>query len=226
VASFTAAADASAARPIVSGLRGFAESVLSFMPAGFAAYVRVFHPAYRVDGSRLLPVPWSKIAETNGKRAHPRMELEALTGSDDLHNQSQPGVFDSAPEVGRLPIELAAPLAGALARHTRTPDRCWFAVWAGWGLMRHEVLQGPVFDAPGREYHLVTGPINAIAELIVEYEPPAIWWPDDRAFCVATEIDLNTTYIGCDKACRDHILGRADIEAFAVEPIPFARPRG
>lgn len=34
----------------------------------------------------------------------------------------------------------------------------------------------------------------------------------------ATEIDLNTTYIGCDDACRAAILEEAILEALPIDP--------
>ena len=49
-------------------------------------------------------------------------------------------------------------------------------------------------------------------------QSPNLWWPDDHAWCVATEIDFNTTYIACDQATRDEILALPDIEAFAIDP--------
>ena len=48
--------------------------------------------------------------------------------------------------------------------------------------------------------------------------PGSLWWPDDRAWCVATEIDLNTTYVGCDEPCRDAILATSEFEALAIDP--------
>lgn len=45
-----------------------------------------------------------------------------------------------------------------------------------------------------------------------------LWWPDDHAWCVATEIDINTTYIACSEACRDDILAMPELEAFEVNP--------
>ena len=45
VGDYESALDASAASWVVAGLRGFAESVLSLVPAGFPAYGRIFHPA-------------------------------------------------------------------------------------------------------------------------------------------------------------------------------------
>jgi hypothetical protein len=45
-----------------------------------------------------------------------------------------------------------------------------------------------------------------------------VWWPDDRAWCVATDIDLNSTYIGCDDACRAEILALSEVEALPIDP--------
>lgn len=46
----------------------------------------------------------------------------------------------------------------------------------------------------------------------------SLWWPDDHAWCVATEIDLNTTYVGCDAACRDEILALPELETYEIDP--------
>jgi hypothetical protein len=205
----------------VSGLRGFAASVLSLVPAGFAAYVRLFHPAYRRGGPEWTPVRWAEIAAANGRRAHAGMQLNALTGSSRSLHDPQPGVFDCAPEVGSLPPELAGPLAAALSRHTTTPNRCWFAVWNGFGGTRADVGSAPTFRVPAREYHLLAGPVQAAADNVLEppsRQSPNLWWPEDRAWCVATEIDLNTTYVGCGDACRDAILALPEVEALPIDP--------
>jgi hypothetical protein len=74
--------------------------------------------------------------------------------------------------------------------------------------------------SPGREYHLLGGPLEALSESAVEpgYQSANLWWPADRARCVATEIDLDTTYIACDLVCRDELLGASEIEALEIEP--------
>jgi hypothetical protein len=219
--SLRRATDAGPADWIVSGLRGFAASVLSLVPEGFSAYVRVFHPAYRAAGVGWTPVRWHEIAAANGKRAHAGMQLCALTGSHHFMNHPQPGVFDRPPRDGSLPPELAAHLATALAAHTATPDRCWFAVWNGFGGTPSHVRAAPTFRVPHREYHLLEGPVPAAAESFLEapaMQLPNLWWPDDRAWCVASEIDLNTTYIGCDQATSDEIFALRDVEALAIDP--------
>lgn len=40
-----------------------------------------------------------------------------------------------------------------------------------------------------------------------------LWWPDDRAWCVATEIDFMTTYIAGTAEAIAAIVARADLEA-------------
>lgn len=221
VADLSPAVDASAAEWIVAGLRGFADSVLSLVPVGFAAYVRVFHPAYLTARAGRTPVRWREIAAVNKARAHSGMQLCALTGSDHFMHHSQPGVFDEPPRAGSLPPELAVTLASALALHTTTPDRYWFAVWNGFGGTRADVRSAPTFSVPQREYNLLKGPAKAATESVLEppsTQSPNLWWPDDRAWCIATEIDLNTTYIGCDTACRDEILALPELEALPIDP--------
>jgi len=219
--SLRPAADTGPAEWIVDGLRGFADSVLSLVPAGFPAYVRVFHPASRGRWGETSPVRWGEIAALSGTRAHAGMQLGALTGSSETQPAFWPGVFDDRPEVGSLPPELAAVLASALARHTTTPGRCWFAAWEGFGGIRADVQSAPKFDLPHRSYHLLVGPVTAAAESTlnsVGTQSSSLWWPDDRAWCVATEIDLDTTYIGCDDACCREILALREIEALLIDP--------
>lgn len=211
------AADARAADWIVEALRTFAESVTSLVPGGFEAYVRVFHPAYR-EGIR---VRWAQIAAASGKKAHRAMQLTAFTGSRSLYD-SLPGVFDEAPEVGSLPVELTEPLIATFSRYTSTPDRCWFAVWDGFGGLLEDVRLAPTFQLPGRRYHLLSGSLDAASETVedaIGAQSANLWWPDDHAWCVATEIDLNSTYIACNRACADAILALPAIEALPIDPL-------
>jgi hypothetical protein len=216
VTSLVPAPDAQPAEWIADALRDFAKSVLSLVPGGFDAYVRVFHPARMRSGE---PVTWADIADANARQAHPGMQLNALTGIESIYDP-QPGVFEIAPEVGQLERDLARALADTLRPHTTTHDRCFFGVWCGFGGLRDDVRSAPTFVTPGREYHLMTGPIEAAAER-VEVPPtrrsPNLWWPADRAWCVATEIDLNSTYVGCSNACREDLLA-LDVEAFEIDP--------
>ena len=230
---YQAAGDAHTAGWVVAGLRGFAESVLSLVPAGFSEYVRVFHPAYRSVGSDRLAVAWGEIASTNGMRMHAGVQLGSITGSEAYESAGQPGVFDQPPLTGTLPRELLDPIVEVLARHTATPGSCCFAVWEGWGGLPSEVRSAPTFSVPQRSYHLLAGPIEASRDLADACQPlgpprwpntgwparsPNLWWPEDQAWCVATEIDLKTTYIGADPACAQELIASPGVEAAPVSP--------
>jgi len=50
------------------------------------------------------------------------------------------------------------------------------------------------------------------------WQSPNIWWPDDRAWCIATEIDLMSTYVGGGRRCVDSLVNHPELEAAFVEP--------
>ena len=74
LAVYEAAVDPHAPDWIVGGLRGFAESVVSLVPAGFSEYLRIFHPAYRTGGLHRA-VTWAEIARANGTYMHAGVQL-------------------------------------------------------------------------------------------------------------------------------------------------------
>ncbi len=43
-----------------------------------------------------------------------------------------------------------------------------------------------------------------------------MWWPDDRAWCVASEVDFHSTYVGGSRRLIDGLLGDERIEALEV----------
>jgi hypothetical protein len=100
-----------------------------------------------------------------------------------------------------------------LSRHTRTPGRCWFAVWEGWA--GQKPARHPDLITADRRYYLRSGPIEA---LLSEQDPPSLWWPEDRSWCVATEIDLDSTYLGTSWPCLRELLAQTDIECLVAEP--------
>jgi hypothetical protein len=219
---YQAAVDPRAADWIVGGLHGFAQSVLSLVPAGFSEYVRIFHPAYRTGGSD-QEVTWAQIAHANGMRMHAGVQLGSITGSERYEWEGQPGVFDRPPDTGNLPREFLEGVSRVLARRTGTPGTCYFAVWEGVGLLPPEVRAAPTFSVPSRTYHLLTGPVDAVGELADAWQPwgvrsPNLWWPQDHAWCVATEVDLKTTYIGADRPCAQELLSLPGVEAATVPP--------
>ncbi|MEX2047754.1 MAG: hypothetical protein WEE03_11375 [Chloroflexota bacterium] len=231
--------DLTLARWIAERLHPFAQDAGAVIPPGFDAYARIFHPATRRVGQREVPVTWREIADANLRVHHPEMQFGALVtlvGTTAGSRQPQTGLFDSWPTTGSLPLELARALVGLLGDHTTTPELCWFAAWEGWGDPVFATRVGstspaepppgsvierprrhPTFNVPGRGYYIAKGPIAAALDtvygVVSHYQSPSMWWPDDRAWCVATEVDFDWTYVGGSTECIAAILGSRDLEA-------------
>ncbi len=207
---------------VTAGVVGFGESVISVVPSGFECYARIFHPATRDTST---PVRWKEVASAMGRIAHPGMQWPSLVGTVDS-NFTLDGVWDQPPTMGSFPAGECLTLIGALKARTATPEHCWFGVWDGYGALSRGVQSGRTFDLPNRHYHLLEGPIDG---LIDEIEDPPwtqtanVWWPSDRAWFVASEIDFVSTYVGGSQSCIDGLLQAEGLEVSEVEPADGVR---
>jgi hypothetical protein len=69
--------------------------------------------------------------------------------------------------------------------------------------IRASLRQVPRFDLPNRTYHLLGGPVSAATRVDDPRGPetlrlPDLFWPDDRRWFVATDVDFWSLYIGGD----------------------------
>ncbi|WP_233529027.1 hypothetical protein [Antrihabitans stalagmiti] len=175
--------------------------------------MRIFHPATDVDGG---PVRWADVARANGTTAHSVMEWGSIVGS--WSKTEQAGLWHESPEEGSLPLPTLHALVDILRQFTQTPDSCYFAHWEGSGRV-NELTDPPRLTMPGRGLIVFEGTL-AMADVQFGSSPtfpigmsPHLWWPDDRAWCVATDIDLMTTYLGASGDCVDAVLASTDVEA-------------
>jgi hypothetical protein len=188
----------------------------SNLPDGFAAYARILHPASRLreDGGGKLR--WATIASWTGGTVHPDVQFDRLARLQPHHAQPSWGY---RPYEGSLPREETERLVALLRPHTSMPDVCWFAVWEGFGFeeLNRYYHAFPRIQVPYRAYFLFQGSLETVMTFVWGghvWQSPNIWWPDDRAWCVATEIDLDSTYIGGSQACIDQIVADPEFEAF------------
>ncbi|MEA3218698.1 MAG: hypothetical protein QOJ19_4854, partial [Acidimicrobiia bacterium] len=65
-------------------------------------------------------------------------------------------------------------------------------------------------------YFLARGSIDEVLPSTLD-EPwdqsPNLWWPDDRAWIVATEVDFAWTYVGGSSELIEELLNEARLEA-------------
>jgi hypothetical protein len=81
------------------------------------------------------------------------------------------------------------------------------------------------FELPQRRMHLLSGPLVAIEDFYEHYDrpsslclrnPPSLWWPKDASWCVGTDVDLMTTYVGASGAAIEALLADDQLEVLAV----------
>jgi len=95
-----------------------------------------------------------------------------------------------------------------------------------------EVLAGPRVRLPNRDYILLRGPLESATQLGHRFgelcaaaglpiddveaflpQSPHLAWPEDRAWCVATEIDLDSTYVAGPEELIAAVLADDRLEA-------------
>jgi hypothetical protein len=94
------------------------------------------------------------------------------------------------------------------------PERCWFCAWEGVGFLHFDGVRERV-RLPSRDYLLYTGPIELATTPLddVWVNSPHLWWPADRAWIVATEIDFAWTYVGGASSLVGELLDDPRIES-------------
>ena len=198
---------------VLGGVQG-GLTVGTLLPSGFAAYARLLHPAH-LDGDE---VRWVTVAHANDRRAHPGMQWEALTGTWDL--DGQPGLWDEPPERGSLPVGPARRLVEVLQRFTTSED-CYYAVWEGFGALAVPAGRTATINMPGRTMLLLRGLLTDAATVSMTSAPfeqsPSLWWPGDRAWCIATDVDHLNTYIAAGQACVQAMLDEPSLETWPVD---------
>ena len=232
--------EVSAAAWIAPRLGGAFGAVTRIVPSGFQAYVRICHPVEDNDGGFTT---WSCVAEATGRQPHALMQWHALVGSSDPLNFEGSLWPHGYPDDGNLDPEVLGPLCKVLARHTATPDHCFFCLWEGWAWIdRGPYTRGscaepiqPVFSAeelsrprvrhPDRDYLLLEGPLTAVLQLgdnpgtsMFDPQSPNLFWPNDGAWCVASEIDFDSTLIGGTTDLVDAIVDDPTFDAWPVQP--------
>ncbi len=217
--------DVSLAAWIAPRLGGEFGAVGRSAPRGYAAYARVCHPTADRAGR---PASWSEVAAATGRRAHPLMQWHALVGANDPVNMAGSHWPGPNPQRGNLEAEILIALCELLALHTATPEDCCLCLWDGYGWLARE--PAPLFTAqewrrprvelPHRSYLLLTGALAAAAQIASPpfRQSPNLLWPVDRAWCVATELDYDSTLVAGTAQLIDAILRSSSLDAWPVHP--------
>ncbi len=189
--------DVSPAEWLSERLHPFTSDTGSVIPPGFESYARLFHPveADRIGDRRRR---WADLARETGRIVHPEMQFHLI--SRPIGQPCPEGYHPGhGPSWGSLPIPELRVLLEVLSSATTTPQKCWFCLWEGRGGIDDQGVVERVRQ-PHRNYLFYRGPIETALVPTPGFEDwcqsPNLWWPDDRAWCVATEVDYAWTYVG------------------------------
>ena len=165
---------------------------------------------------------WSEIAAGRGVALGARTRFNDLVGWERSTAQPDPPWPWQPPEPGSLTRDECSVLIDVLARYTSTPDRCWFAVWEGYGWTGFPP-QGsgpPRVRLEHRDCLLFSGAVRAADAFRSGpwFQSPTLWWPDDRAWVVASELDIYSTYLAAGAECIAELVADARVEVLACAP--------
>ncbi|MDQ1543735.1 MAG: hypothetical protein QOK08_1373 [Actinomycetota bacterium] len=168
----------------------------------FTSYARVVNS---VESSSGEPVRWSTFANR---------PLDADTSFSELREQPND---EPEPEIGTIDREVARELSRVLARHTSTPDECYFLAWDGYGDDVPKTAT-TILIAPYDRRMLVLG--GSVEDAIEPFEDGphgrrAQWWiPGDGAWSVGNDIYGNSVYVAGSEAAISDILSSTALESF------------
>jgi hypothetical protein len=154
----------------------------------------------------------------------------------------------TAPSPGNLDHVALAALCNLLAASQENEPDCYFGLWEGYGELdsygwlgrqslpnrkftpgeRHlftiNELRRPRLHLPGRGYLVLAGAIRdalRVGSFGAETfwpQSPNLFWPIDQTWCVASEIDFDSTLVGGSDDLVAAILGAPGLEAWPVGP--------
>jgi hypothetical protein len=200
--------------------------VTSWVPSGFDRYVKILHPI-PVGGDRAETIRWVDVS---------RWSHVPLHSTSQWHDLVLPELTPPFPK----PWRSQGPREGSLSRADAealiddlspfTTGMCCFAVWDGFGPIDtrpHLEMDQPAkalqpkrsFALPWRDYELFDGPLldaTSFAMPGFDFQSPNLWWPEDHAWCVASEIDLPWTYVGGSSDVIDILLGDDRLEVLDI----------
>jgi hypothetical protein len=154
------------------------------------------------------------VARRNGRIVHSEMQFHLISTP---RGQTPTELYGrQEPRRGTLVLEQRRLLVEHLRERTTTPDRCWFGLWEGFGALDDGGIRERVV-LPHRNYLLYGGTIDHALESPMPFDQsPNLWWPEDRAWFVASEIDFAWTYVGGDRGLIAALVSDSRLEALPV----------
>ena len=208
---------------IARSLHEFGKDVGSVILSDYSKYVRIMHPISlrSVEDHSRRSMRWSELAALRSQTLGSALRELADLRTPAFTVDGEAFSVDHSP-VGSLTENLSKMLGRQLAMHTATPSSCYFALWEGWMTSLTLAAANLTRDINRRRYVLFHGRVDEAAR---SFEPDEyrfrsanLWWPEDRAWIVATDIDFHWTYVAGSAECIAQILRSDAFEAYPTRP--------
>ena len=210
------------------------------LPDGYPAYARILHPAEERVGAEWRQVGWTEIAARTGGTIHPLVQFHRLTRGEWEGQAPWPGQLADDQLDALIPLLAQATttpgacsfcvwegygeVTGAVQFLTASSSGIPPTPPAG-PLPPAGLDRLPRLHLPNRGYLVLRGAVDDARGVGVDFLPapfgsrlgPNLWWPDDRAWVVASEIDLDSTYVAGPRTLIDAILAAPALEALESE---------
>lgn len=235
-------ASGSAASWLDGRLRPATEGLDGLVPRSFERYLRLLHPASRIlDGTR-QPITWSNLASLKGESITNDMTWSDVFDQKVLSNPVDDIGDPLSGSVPPNELQQLSEILAAFTSTPDTVWFAVWDGWAGLSILpdtsqplatgrpvgitrfvsrfqrrdnsRAEGVAATV-HLPARDYFLFSGTCLDASQSFTT--PPgtqsaSMWWPEDRAWFIATEIDDVSTYIGASNECARALLSASDLE--------------
>lgn len=240
------ASDAGAAEWIAPRLLDDFGAVCTTIPTGFEAYARILHPADPGAGTSTrwaeVAEATGRTMHALAQFARIAAPHPAITHGDVSVEVQAPMTGDLAPSELRALSEILQTHTPAALRCWFAVWEGWGELTGAVSLIRATTadpaasprpapsewqldLRAAQFVLPGRVYYLFTGPLHealrfgywATADWFLP-RSPNLFWPDDRRWCVASEIDFDSTLVAGTAALIGDIIHSDELEAYPVDP--------
>lgn len=183
------------------------------LPQGFDAYARILHPAFRGHGEEEREVTWAEVAEWSERDLDPTSSFEDIATRTDGTTWRTVG---QPPWDGESFSTAPHSLISLLGDFTSTPQLSWSCLWVGYGGLDVREVAAHELVHLFHDYLLFSGPLENVPVLNLDgwRQGASYWWPDDRSWCVSTDIDDHSTYVGGTWKCVARVLEEPTLEAF------------
>lgn len=199
----------------------------SVVPTGFERYLRIFHPLQ--DGSS-----WADACRITGSQWHPLMQWRAIGGQSReaplVGTLGESGLATLARAIGGNADvtvgmwvgygNIAAPgeRPGSITMLTFNGGSADYVDLVTTGTVTDfggDIRNEPLLELPNREYGLFRGTLGTLRDPEWRRESGWAWasdqtiniaWPDDATWFLGSEIDFDSTLLGCDAPTAGRIL--------------------